>query len=159
MAVLCRWGIWKYLATPQTMKKKPKLPTEPTAPKSAEACRVAAIFHRQPSTKWTVKEIEKYMALHPVDVTEIALLERYYSANWPPRRGHNILRTDLITLLGNWPGEVDRAKIWTDQHKPRHQPRKIIPLPPLPEQQLNEAERAQFVQDYQRLTGRAWTQK
>lgn len=95
------------------------------------------------------------MALHPVSVEEIALLERYYKANWPPRRGHNILRTDLITLLGNWPGEVDRAKGWIAAHPIKvPPPRKIIPLPKAIEQEMTAGERAQANADFEKLMGR-----
>ncbi len=60
----------------------------------------------------------------------MAMLERYYAANWPPESNKNHLRHDLVTLLNNAFGEVDRARIWCEKH-PLRRERKIIPMPPI----------------------------
>lgn len=100
-------------------------------PSSEPAKRVAAIFHRQPTSLWNEKkeipifrDLVKQKAFNDDD---LCLIERYYRANWPPRRGINALRTDLATLLNNWAGELDRARIYCETHAPK--PRKIIPGP------------------------------
>lgn len=50
---------------------------------------------------------------------DLAAVEGYYGAHWPPDRESNVLRHDLKTMLGNFPGEVDRANTWAmNGHKP-----------------------------------------
>jgi len=78
-------------------------------PTTEQSRRIAAIFHRRPDTAWTTKEILAYRLLGTIPEEDIAAVERYYSKNWPPTRGVNILRTDLLTFLNNFPGEVGRA--------------------------------------------------
>lgn len=101
-------------------------------PSSETAKRVAAIFHRQTTSLWNEKkEIPVFRDLSKAKAfndDDLALIERYYRANWPPRRGINALRTDLATLLNNWQGELDRARIYCEAHAPKP-PRKIIPGP------------------------------
>lgn len=112
-------------------KKSDLLPTSPFA------LRLAAIMHRQPKTAWDEKrEIKPFRALSKhFEEDDLVLVERYYRSNWPPRTGHNHLRHDLATLINNWSGECDRARIWCDAHPVKPAPRKIIPLP-LPESDL-----------------------
>lgn len=85
-------------------------------PTTEEAKRIAAIFNRQPSTKWSVREVKAFKALHPIDPQDIALLESYYRAE--KGNPENILRRDLQTLLNNFPGEVDRARGYVGKHQP-----------------------------------------
>lgn len=111
------------------MKKKTSL-----RPSSPFALRLAAIMHRQPTTAWNEKkEIANFRVLaKTIQEDDIALVERYYRKNWPPRTNVNHLRHDLATLINNWTGEVDRARIWCESHPIKQPPRKIIPLPPVP---------------------------
>lgn len=112
-------------------------------PTSTTAKRVAAIMHRQLTTSWTKKEVATFKTLLPIPEQDLAEMERYYSRNWPPRSGHNILRHDLATLLNNWPSELDRARIWCGKHPVKV--RKIIaftaPAKPDLEQDWTEEER------------------
>jgi len=78
----------------------------PTTPKSK---RIAAIFHRRESTPWTSREVRAYLDIGEINEDDLSAVERYYAANWPPTRQVNILRTDLLTFLNNFPGEVGRA--------------------------------------------------
>lgn len=89
-----------------------------TLPTTIQSKRVATIFHRKLTTPWTQKERKAYQAIGTVPEEDIAALEAYYAANWPPNRDLNILRHDLLTFLNNFPGEVGRA------HAASHQPSK-----------------------------------
>lgn len=132
------------------MKKTSLLPSSPFA------LRFAAIMHRAPTTAWNKKkEIDKFREMSKTIQDEhLTLVERYYKANWPPKTGHNHLRHDLATLINNWSGEVDRARIWCEQHPIRTE-RKVIPMPPTPSEPpkpLTEAEQIaadRFWADYQ----------
>lgn len=81
-------------------------------PKTDLEKRLAGIVHRKLTTRWSDKELAALKALGDVPEDDLKTLEAYYSANWPPQHGENILRTSLGTLLNNFPGEVDRAHAW-----------------------------------------------
>ncbi len=69
-------------------------------------------FRRRPTTKWSAKEMKALKAvldLQPMD-EELRILDRYYSAEIPEKE--NYRRRDVLTLLNNWRGEVDRAVMW-----------------------------------------------
>lgn len=132
-------------------------------PSSEAAKRVAAIFHRQLTTKWSEKEIKKFRALVKdgmfTDFNNLSLIERCYLRQWPPNRDKNILRHDLMTFLNHFETELDRAVAWNELH-PVHQPRKIIPLPPakeftaepLSDQELEQVQR--FREQFKLTKGR-----
>jgi len=77
---------------------------------------IAAInrwYKRRASTKWTPKETRSLKAvldLHTTD-DEFKVLDRYYSANIPISSDYR--RRDVVTLLNNWSGEIDRARKWS----------------------------------------------
>lgn len=79
-------------------------------PTTDQSRRIATLFHRRLTTPWTRKEIDSYKRIGTLDAEDLAALEKYYADNWPPRRDVNILRHDLLTLLNNISGEIDRAK-------------------------------------------------
>lgn len=101
--------------TPKPAKSaKSRIPTTP------HALRLSELFRRKPTTGWTEPEVKAFKAIHPIDDSDLAAIEAYYSANWPPERDTNVLRHDLKTLLNNWPGEVDRANTWAlNKTKPK----------------------------------------
>lgn len=69
-------------------------------------------FRRRQTTKWSAKEMKSLKAvadLQPTD-EEIAILDKYYSAEIPEKDDYR--RRDVLTLLNNWQGEVDRATRW-----------------------------------------------
>jgi hypothetical protein len=74
--------------------------------------RIAAIMHRRPSSQWTEAETKAFKKCN-FDEDDIVAVEAFYAGNWPPTWGKNALRSDLATLLNNWPGEVDKARRWT----------------------------------------------
>lgn len=132
---------------------------KPSRPTSQTAKRVGAIMHRKESTRWSLKEMRVFMALQ-IEETELAAIERYYRMNWPPRHGRNALRTDLYTLLYNWPGELDRANRWNEQNPEKPKPRKIIPLPLIQSEPLiltaeDEERRDKFLEEMRRRNPKA----
>jgi hypothetical protein len=70
--------------------------------------RLQAIFNRRDSTVWSAKEMKAFDAACPIDDADLAAVEEYYRAE--RHKEKNICRRDLLTLLNNWPGEVDRAR-------------------------------------------------
>jgi len=92
----------------------------PTTPQSQ---RIATIFHRKLTTAWQPNEVAAYKRLGSIPEEDLAAVERYYAANWPPRRDVNILRHDLITFLNNFQGEVDRAHVGPTRPQEKPVPR------------------------------------
>lgn len=74
---------------------------------------IAAInrwYGRRITTKWSQKEqkaLKAVLEMHTTD-EDFALLDRYYSATIP--QGSDYRRRDVVTLLNNWAGEIDRAR-------------------------------------------------
>ena len=79
-------------------------------PTSEQAKRVAGIMHRRIDTSWDKKEVDAYVAIGVIPEDDMAILEKYYASNWPPKTSVNHLRQNLLTLLNNFQGEIDRAK-------------------------------------------------
>jgi hypothetical protein len=69
--------------------------------------RVGRWFSRRESTAWSEKELKALRAVLAMQTPEedIALLEAHYTDPSSP-----FLRRDILTLLNNWNGEIDRAK-------------------------------------------------
>jgi len=76
--------------------------------------RIGSWFQRQPTTLWTIAEVEALNAVQPTE-KEIAGMEAYYLADIQPEQ--DIRRRDLATLLNNWNGELDRAR---DHYRKTH---------------------------------------
>jgi len=68
--------------------------------------RLNKLFNRRDSTGWSVKEDLKLSEVleRPEADLEIDEIERYYTS------GAKFLRQDIMTLLNNWTGELDRAR-------------------------------------------------
>lgn len=104
-----------------------KIPTTPLAR------RIAALVKRRPTTPWGDRELSQYKKLFKAGcfdhLADLELLEQFYT--FQHKRGDDgIHRRDLLTLLNNWPGEIDKATDWRERHPLKQPPRKIIPLPP-----------------------------
>jgi hypothetical protein len=67
-------------------------------------------MHRRIDTAWDKKEVDAYVAIGVIPEDDMAILEKYYASNWPPKTSVNHLRQNLVTLLNNFQGEIDRAK-------------------------------------------------
>ena len=70
--------------------------------------RIGRMLGRKDGTLWTVAEAVALKTVNP-QADEIALMEGYYLAEID--RDEDFRRRDLITLLNNWNGELDRARI------------------------------------------------
>lgn len=104
---------------PRATKEQGNKETRKTTNISEEMVRIGAIFKRQPTTKWSAKEISAYKDLD-LKEDEICLMEAFYAF---PERDREPLwrRKKLETLLNNWAGEIDKAKEWSTKygHKPK----------------------------------------
>jgi hypothetical protein len=78
--------------------------------------RIGNWFKRKESTPWSDREEKQFKKIHSFDLAEVAILERYYTGQHPKEADYR--RRDLITLLNNWEGEIDRAKKWNPTIKP-----------------------------------------
>lgn len=80
---------------------------EPEWNPSPEQIEVASWFNRRPTTVWSPQEQRKWK--------EVASSFKFQGDEWEALRwyyaksGCLYLRKDLVTLLNNWNGEVDRA--------------------------------------------------
>lgn len=84
--------------------KPKKAKADPSmVPTTDIAKRVAAIQRRGPDKPWNEKEFRAYQAAK-ITEDDLKLVEQFY------RSGDQYLRRDLLTLLNNWNGEVDRAR-------------------------------------------------
>lgn len=72
--------------------------------------RVGKLLGRRTSTKWNDKELAALDAIGEPVEEDLLLLEDFYNALIAPEEDHR--RTALLTLLNNWNGEVDKARIW-----------------------------------------------
>lgn len=75
--------------------------------------KLCAWFNRRESTVWSPRELRALRAVAGLQTSEddFAALETYYLSDAPYRR------KDILTLLNNWNGEIDRAKNW--KHAPQ----------------------------------------
>lgn len=87
--------------------------------------RLGRLFRRRDTTPWSWKEDAAFKGLQPIDEEEIALVEAYYSESIPKDKDYR--RRDLITLLNNWSGEVDRARGRKPAKNGQHPPPKPQP--------------------------------
>lgn len=83
---------------------------------------VNLLTNRKPSTRWSAKEIDAFKAAgldkcsDDEFAEQIEPLQTYYAAeltelrpHWGTKDTSDFRRRDLVTILGNWGGEVDRA--------------------------------------------------
>lgn len=75
--------------------------------------RIGAWFGRKAATLWTLAEAIALRSITP-SAEDLELLESYYLAASVGDMDYR--RRDLITLLNNWSGELDRARIWTAEN-------------------------------------------
>ena len=100
-------------------------------PTTEQALRIAKLVGRKSTTKWSDKEIRAYRKLGKIHEEDFAAMEAYYGDS-----SNAYLRRDVMTLLNNWPGEVDRAKAFvvapkTKNGRSEHSQQEYIPLPEL----------------------------
>lgn len=86
--------------------------------------RIGSWFNRRPTTTWHPKEVKALKVVlrsGPTD-EEWDLMETRY------RSGNQFLRRDILTLLNNWNGELDRAR--QPERSTGHQPTLIGTVTP-----------------------------
>ena len=68
--------------------------------------RISNLFHRRHDTIWSDKERTAFKKVEAMNIPEsdISTLETYYQSGAP------YIRRDILTLLNNFPGEIDRAR-------------------------------------------------
>lgn len=103
---------------PPEGEKKPKTGRIPTTP---HALRIAALFHRRPTTPWSEKEYTAFRRIAAISDEDMDAIERYYAAE-RAKGDDGRHRRDLKTFLNNFNGELDRARM------PDAAPRKPDPL-------------------------------
>jgi len=78
--------------------------------------RLGKFFNRREGTRWSENELKALKLIMPLDLEDVALMERYYLASIPAD-GMDCRRRDLVTLLNNWSGELDRSNIYFASQK------------------------------------------
>jgi hypothetical protein len=78
--------------------------------------RIAALFHRRPTTQWSEKEIRSFRLLVPIDLGDLELVCCYTEAE-RMRGDDGIHRRSMEPLLNNFQGEVDRAREWERRNR------------------------------------------
>ena len=83
------------------------------APISPEQIEIGSWFGRRPTTAWSEKELKAWAKVpRPIDPDDWQALRWFYTQS-----GCGYLRRDILTLLNNWTGEIDRAKNFTPDAK------------------------------------------
>lgn len=91
-----------------------KTSSKPRKPKSQRVfentplmIRIGSWFRRKPTNLWTLEEKAALDRMGDLPADEIVEMEAFYKA---PPNDKDFPRHDLITLLNNWPGELDKAR-------------------------------------------------
>jgi hypothetical protein len=78
-----------------------------------EQIEVGSWFNRRPTTPWSEKELKTWAKIpKPIDPEDWQALRWFYTQS-----GCQYLRRDILTLLNNWTGEIDRAKNYNPDQK------------------------------------------
>jgi len=78
-----------------------------------EQIEIGSWFNRRPTTHWSEKELKAWKSISkPIDPEDWIALRWFYTQSECP-----YLRKDLLTLLNNWTGEIDRAKNYNPDSK------------------------------------------
>jgi hypothetical protein len=94
---------------PEEPKEPASKPWEPTA------CmlEIGSWFNRRPTTRWQKNELKAFKEICGGDdfPPEIHIVRAFYTAKIiPDKDTRDTRRQDLVTLLNNWNGEIDKAK-------------------------------------------------
>jgi hypothetical protein len=80
---------------------------------TVQQIEVASWIGRRAKTRWSAKELKAWASVaKPIDSEDWQALQWYYT-----KSGCQYLRRDLLTLLNNWTGEIDRAKNYNPDSK------------------------------------------
>lgn len=97
------------LKTTPLQGEAPPVPPAPPSKLEALRLRVCKMMGRRPKTAWQDSELSQLRKVLSLETSEedMAALESYYASDY------QFLRRDIITLLRNWNGEIDRAYAWS----------------------------------------------
>ncbi len=87
-------------------------PAKKRLPESSEAKALHSLFGRKLNTEWTEKEVKAFIAAkktQQMTLENISLITAYYAGE-RAKGEKGVHRRDLVALLNNWPGELDRAQ-------------------------------------------------
>lgn len=76
--------------------------------------RIGKLLGRRETTKWSKKELAALREIGTPHEDDLAMIEDFYGAIIPKDRDYR--RTALQTLLNNWNGEVDKARLWKSEN-------------------------------------------
>lgn len=79
--------------------------------------RIHSWFKRRPSTKWSKKELTalKILAMSYTDCDQADLNEDLDILEWYYTKTQcEYLRREPVTLMNNWPAEIDKAKVYRE---------------------------------------------
>lgn len=101
------------------------------ADRSPEQITVGSWLKRCASTPWSEPETRAWRKItkrtQPEELAEqIRLIGEYYTAKIPDT-ARDFRRRDVLTLLNNWPGELDRARNFTPNPTPKNEPERYQP--------------------------------
>ncbi len=82
-------------------------------PLSPLQVRIGKLLGRRESTTWSKKELAALKDVGIPHEDDLAMIEDFYGAIIPKERDYR--RTTLQTLLNNWNGEVDKARLWKSE--------------------------------------------
>ncbi len=103
-------------------------------PTTESAKRLSTLMNRRSTTPWSDREIRRYKELVKSKCFEtfddLDLIERYYVAQRRKENNTGIHRRDLLTLLNNFSGELDRARAWDEEMRERLKRKVRRPLDP-----------------------------
>ena len=88
----------------KTCKKKN---TSRVSENTTTMIRIGSWFRREPTTRWSVDEARRLEGVNPSE-EELLMMEKFYTA--PKGETTQYRRHDVVTLLNNWTGELDRAR-------------------------------------------------
>lgn len=97
------------------------LPADLGEPSAGRLLAVGALFGRRASTRWMANEVAAFRSaglaeLAAEDFTaQMEPLQAYYLADIP--REKNFRRREPLTLLNNWAGEIDKARVWVRENE------------------------------------------
>lgn len=105
-------------------KRKPGsvLPSEQPSPVCERMISIGLLFRRQAAMPWTAKEVEAFQQQRLADCpladfdAQLETMGGYYGAKIP--REIDFRRRELLTLLNNWPGELDKARAFNRDREP-----------------------------------------
>lgn len=101
------------------------------AERTPQQITIGLWFKRRASTPWSEPETRAWRKItkrtQPEELAEqIRLLGEYYTAKIPDT-ARDFRRRDVLTLLNNWPGELDRARNFTPNPTPKNEPERYQP--------------------------------